>query len=194
MYEVAGVTRALQLAQRAADCIHLLYTRSAAGDAVAATRVKSSSSALRVSIFGMSTLSLRYALLTLLIAAGCSSNGGTDGGLRDGAMVDGGGDASASCGNTTCTADQLCVSRQDCGTVACTAVPASGVCPSGTSATASCPGTGTAGCLGGCTPTFSCQARPAGCTPTLSCACVSTLCAPDTCLAAMDDRVACAAQ
>src|SRR5262245_25169448 len=126
----------------------------------------------------------RALLLVMLAAAGCGSSG---------APSDAGDAAPEPCGEAApCLSDQLCVSHQDCTAPTCT--PADGgVCPAGTSATASCPGSGQPGCLGGCIVSFACEARPAGCA-TLSCACAAALCAPDTCLTTMGIRVACAAQ
>jgi hypothetical protein len=131
---------------------------------------------------------LRGALLTLLLVAGCKSSDTADAGVSDASYDSGAcGDAAA------CSNGQLCVSQQNCGTSTCTPVPASGTCPAGSSQTPSCPDGGPPGCIAGCPVTYACKPRPAGCA-TLSCACAASLCSPDTCIATMNDRVACGAQ
>lgn len=131
----------------------------------------------------------RAVLALLAVAAvGCGSGGGTSDAGTDGAA-----DAPQMCGTVVCAADQLCVSQQSCGTQQCNPLPASGMCPTGTTATASCPGTGQAGCIEGCSVTMSCLARPAGCAAAVDCTCAASLCAGSSCLATMGNRVACAA-
>ena len=135
----------------------------------------------------------RRALLALLAVAGalagCSSGGGSSDGSTDGAP-----DAPALCGDVVCGANELCVSQQGCGTQQCTPVPASGMCPAGATATASCPATGQPGCLEACASTFSCQTRPVDCAAGVNCTCAAPLCAGTTCIATTGSRVACAAQ
>jgi hypothetical protein len=133
---------------------------------------------------------LRGALLTLFLVsvAGCKSSETADAAVSDAAYDSGAcGDAAA------CSNGELCVSQQNCGTLTCTPIPASGTCPAGSSQTPSCPDAGPPGCIAGCPVTYACKARPAGCA-TLSCACAASLCSPDTCIATMNDRVACGAQ
>jgi len=125
------------------------------------------------------------AALAILAAVGCSSGGQASDAAADGASACGDGGP--------CSSAQLCVSQQNCGTPACSPVPDGGVCPAGSSATPSCPGTGQAGCLGGCPVSFACQARPAACAATVDCTCAASLCAPGTCLGTTGSQVACGA-
>ena len=138
---------------------------------------------------GPATGALLALLAVVAAVAGCSSGGGGSDGGADGAP-----DAPALCGDVVCGANELCVSQQSCGTQQCTPVPASGSCPAGSTATASCPATGQPGCIEPCTPTFSCQTRPVDCAAGVNCICAAPLCAGSTCIATMGNRVACAAQ
>jgi hypothetical protein len=125
----------------------------------------------------------RLAAVLVIAAVGCGSSDQTG---------DGGVDAPSLCGDAApCSAAQVCVSLQNCGTPQCLPVPDAGGCPAGSSATASCPGTGQPGCVGGCPATFTCEARPATCSSTVDCTCAASLCAPGTCIATMGNKVAC---
>ena len=129
------------------------------------------------------------AALLLAYAGGCGSGSQTSD-----AGGDAGGDAAVSCGDAApCTSAQVCVSQQSCGTPACMPVPDAGTCPAGSSATASCPGTGRPGCLAGCPATFSCKSRPAACATAVDCTCAASLCTPGTCIATMGNEIACEA-
>jgi hypothetical protein len=129
------------------------------------------------------------AALLLAYAGGCGSGSQTSDAGGDG---DAGSDAPVSCGDAApCTSAQVCVSQQSCGTSDCRPVPDAGTCPAGSSATASCPGTGRPGCLAGCPATFSCKSRPAACATAVDCTCAASLCMPGTCIATMENRVAC---
>ena len=112
--------------------------------------------------------------------------------LSGGQTADGGTDVPSLCGDAAaCTSAQVCVSQQSCGTPDCQPVPDAGTCPAGTSATPTCPGTGKPGCVAGCPATFSCEARPAACATAVDCTCAASLCSPGTCIATMENKVAC---
>ncbi|HXU06110.1 MAG TPA: hypothetical protein VN903_34385 [Polyangia bacterium] len=120
-----------------------------------------------------------------VVAIGCGSGGGSQ--ATDAATPAPCGDAAA------CAVTEVCVSVQGCGTSTCTPVPDGGTCPTGSTATATCPETGQPGCIGGCPVTYSCEARPAGCAAAVDCTCAAPLCSPGTCIATMGSRVACGA-
>jgi hypothetical protein len=124
---------------------------------------------------------LGYALLALLAVAGCKSSDSSDAGPT-------------MCGDAVCPVGDLCVSKQNCGSLMCNPVPDAGVCPPGSTATSSCPDAGPPGCIAGCPEAqFSCEAKPGGCDP-VSCACAASLCGSGTCIATMGTRVACTTQ
>jgi hypothetical protein len=130
---------------------------------------------------------VRGTFLTLILVAGCKSSETSDAAVSDAASETG------PCGDAApCTVSQLCVGRQNCGTLTCTPLPAGGSCPAGSSQTPSCPDGGPPGCIAGCPATYSCKPRPSGCA-TLDCSCAASLCSPDVCIATMNDRVACGA-
>jgi len=136
-------------------------------------------------------LSGRASLLAAIVAlAACGSSGQSS----DGGPGDAPAEVPPLCGSAACSGDQLCVIQQNCTGLACTPPPATGGCPTGSTATSTCPDTGQPGCMENCPPaTFSCQARPAECA-TLSCSCATALCAPAECIETMGNRVACAVQ
>src|SRR5262245_42954070 len=131
-------------------------------------------------------------LLALLAVAAAGAGCGSRGPPSDAGPGDAPADAAALCGTTVCADNQLCVSQQNCGTQQCSPPPASGMCPSGTTAT-TCPATGQPGCLESCSATFSCLARPAGCATTVDCTCAMPTCAGGGCIGVQGNRVACAA-
>jgi hypothetical protein len=99
------------------------------------------------------------------VDGGTGGNAGGAGGKGGGATGGTGGIAGVSCGNTTCTAGNVCLRKQTLGG-AC--FSPDGGCPAGTSPGNPC-------CVRD--PTYSCVALPAACSGTLTCDCArSTLC------------------
>jgi hypothetical protein len=100
-------------------------------------------------------------------AAGNDGRGGT-GTTGAGGSAAGG---SAPCGSTTCTSGEICVKRFCPDAPPCYALPASGVCPSGTFHTTCGVSVKMDGCEAECPVPF-CASRPAACGTTLTCSCI----------------------
>jgi len=119
----------------------------------------------------------------------------------DGVFADGGGDAGGdagaiACGGMSCTGTDLCVTFDLCGGPAnCTDLPASNVCPPGTTYYATCPPGNRPGCMPNCSPSYGCARRPTACNATLDCTCAMAACnGMGTCVFASGRGVLCANQ